>query len=79
VRERRIAAATHKTVAAYDISYVSDTPVANHRPPAPWPLRWLGEEGFVEVDANDSETSEEIENLKRLFPEAVIWRGFTRL
>ena len=41
------------------------------RPDAPWPLRWLGEEGYDGVLIEIPDPSEqEVERVRRLFPEA---------
>jgi hypothetical protein len=44
------------------------------RPKSPWPLRWFGEEGYWGINAGETASDGEIANLKRLFPEAVVWR-----
>jgi hypothetical protein len=71
VRERRDVVETHETRTSWDIRPARSL----SRRRAPWPLRWFGEEGFAAIYVNDNESDDEIENLKRLFPEAEIWRG----
>jgi hypothetical protein len=43
-------------------------------PHAPWPLGWLGEWGFHEVNVPESTPESEIERLKAIFPEAQVQR-----
>ena len=44
-------------------------------PSAPWPLRWLGERGYAAVEVSVTAPDDEVERLKKLFPEAEIVRG----
>ena len=77
IRERRRANTTHRTRSFLDIPTAADNWLHHYqefRPRAPWPLRWLGEDGFAIIYAKDGETDDEIANLKQLFPEAEIWR-----
>jgi hypothetical protein len=82
ISERREVVATHGIIRSWYIPIVRYDSTPEHplpRPLAPWPLRWLGEDGFARIVAKDRETDDEVANLKRLFPEAEIWRGGKRL
>jgi hypothetical protein len=75
IRERHDAVETHESRTSWDVPGAR----SRYRRRAPWPLRWLGEKGFAAIYVNDNENDDEIENLKRLFPEAEICRGRTCL
>jgi hypothetical protein len=81
IRERRAVVATHGTLMSWEIPRLKDIAPwqPSFRPRPPFPLRWFGEDGFAVVYAKDSETDDEIDNLKRLFPEAQIRRGGQQL
>jgi hypothetical protein len=77
-RDRRKAVATYRAVAGYAVE-VDESPGTGHVstsrfPPAPWPLRWFGEEGYSEIIVPQRTTADEIERLSSLFPEALIQR-----
>jgi hypothetical protein len=42
------------------------------RPMAPWPLRWFGEEGYALIVVPMYTSDDEIERLRKLFPEAEV-------
>jgi hypothetical protein len=75
IRERHDAVETHESRTSWEISGAR----SRYRHQAPWPLRWLGEKGFAAIYVNENERDDEIENLKRLFPEAEICRDGTCL
>ena len=79
-RERHQAMATHRTIYP-DVNlgprgemYQRWTGVPVIRPEAPWPLRWFGEQGYWGINSGDTASDDEVANLKRLFPEAEVWR-----
>jgi len=41
-------------------------------PDAPWPLRWFGETGCYGIAVPQGTSKEEMERVKRLFPEAKV-------
>ena len=41
---------------------------------APWPLGWLGEDGYAGIVVPDNTPADEMSRLKRLFPESAIIR-----
>ncbi len=62
----------HEAAASHSMVFSEIAPTV--RPEAPWPLRWFGEEAYLGINAGDNACDDEIANLKRLFPEAFIWR-----
>ncbi len=82
IRERHEAVATHRTTASIIIPIMGNNirPLGSvtYRPKALWPLCWMGEDGYAQIDAGQMASDEEIANLKRLFPEADILQGAKR-
>jgi hypothetical protein len=72
IRERREAAATYQTIRGHESTVGPLRVFTIQRRPAPWPLRWMGEEGYLTIIVRKGTPADEIARLKRLFPEAVV-------
>jgi hypothetical protein len=46
--------------------------MTRERPVAPWPLCWFGEEGYALMVLPEKTPHDEIERLRKLFPEALV-------
>jgi hypothetical protein len=44
-------------------------------PKAPWPLRWLGQDGYAEIWMRNLASDGDVRAIKLLFPEAIVRRG----
>jgi hypothetical protein len=75
VRERHEATAKYHRWSALPIHNYQGNPFETWepRPNAPWPLRWLCEEGIAAMEVPSSASAEEFAYLKRLFPEAKVF------
>ena len=83
IRERHAVLANHPNAAFLDAVGSSQT-VANaggtstvwvwddSQPPAPWPLRWFGEEGHSILVFHLPESDPELARIRKLFPEAEV-------
>jgi hypothetical protein len=74
IRDRHEAAKTYLTVSAVYETYGPNHTVRVRTQSAPWPLRWLGEDGYFVVIVPLSTHDDEVQRLVRLFPEAKIGR-----
>ena len=80
-KERREAVETYepfrqtvKTVWRGGLEYSSRTVLIE----APWPLRWFGEVGYRGIIVPGDTPADEIDRLRRLFPEASVIRRSER-
>jgi hypothetical protein len=77
VRERREAVQVYQALAGYAVE-VDDRPggkaIETRFPPAPWPLRLFGEDGYAEIIVPQRVSNDEMRRLESLFPEAKIRR-----
>src|ERR1700730_19069210 len=72
IRQRHEAAATYQTIRGLETTFGPLHVLRIQRPPAPWPLRWLGEEGYRTIMVLKGTPADEIARLKSLFPEASV-------
>jgi hypothetical protein len=72
IRERREAAARYQTIRGRESTFGPLHMLRIQRPPAPWPLRWMGEEGYLTIIVRKGTPADEIARLKGLFPEASV-------
>jgi hypothetical protein len=73
IRDRREAAKTYRTISVLP-SAGPDGAVRAETRKAPWPLCWLGEDGYFIVIVPLNTPINEMQRLVRLFPEARIGR-----
>jgi hypothetical protein len=75
IRDRHEAAKTYRMIPTLEQSYGPNGALKNETTTsAPWPLRWLGEEGCILIIVPKSTSDPEVARLESLFPEANIRR-----
>ena len=77
-KERHKAVAYYQAIAGFavevDETWGAGGATTTRFPQAPWPLRWFGEDGYSMIVVPQRTTSDEIDRLASLFPEATIRR-----
>jgi hypothetical protein len=74
IRDRREAAKTYQTVSALYETFGPNHTLRIRTRSAPWPLRWLGEDGYFDIIVPQSTRDNEVQRLESLFSEAGIER-----
>lgn len=75
IRERRETVAKQSALAVVPLN--ADRELWT-RPKAPWPLGWLGEDGYACIFLDDTAAPDEVGKVKSLFPEATVVQATKR-
>ena len=75
IRERRETVAKQSALAVAPL-VGARAPWAS--PKAPWPLGWLGEDGYAYIFLDDTAAPDEVGRVKSLFPEATVLQATKR-